>query len=63
MHQIDEFCLFGAARAVRALNAEYSVGNGFVKPDQSNATSIGKLTRPHMSGGVNTFWVLLPIEH
>lgn len=42
-----------------AINAEYFVGNRFVKLDQIDATLIGTLTRLHMSTGVSAFWVLL----
>ncbi|QAU35068.1 PepSY-associated TM helix domain-containing protein [Janthinobacterium sp. 17J80-10] len=42
-----------------AINAEYFVGNRFVKLDKIDATPIGTLTRLHMSTGVNAFWVLL----
>lgn len=42
-----------------AVNAEYVVGNQFVKLDLVDATPIGTLTRLHMSVGVNAFWVLL----
>ncbi|RJG00253.1 PepSY-associated TM helix domain-containing protein [Noviherbaspirillum sedimenti] len=42
-----------------AINAEYFVGNRFVKLDQIDATPIGTLTRLHMSTGVSAFWVLL----
>lgn len=43
----------------RGVNAEYFVGNSFVRLDHIDATFIGTLTRLHMSVGVNTFWVLL----
>lgn len=43
----------------RGVNAEYHVGNGFVRIDRIDATFIGLLTRLHMSVGVNAFWVLL----
>jgi hypothetical protein len=42
-----------------AFNAEYFVGNRFVKLDRIDATPIGTLTRLHMSIGVSAFWVLL----
>jgi hypothetical protein len=42
-----------------AINAEYFVGNRFVKLDKLDATPIGTLTRLHMSTGVNAFWILL----
>lgn len=42
-----------------AVNAEYVVGNRFVKLDLVDATPIGTLTRLHMSVGVNAFWVEL----
>lgn len=41
------------------INAEYFVGNRFVKLDQIDATPIGTLTRLHMAIGVSAFWVLL----
>lgn len=41
------------------INAEYFVGNRFVKLDQTDATPIGTLTRLHMSIGVSAFWVLV----
>jgi uncharacterized protein len=44
---------------VRGVNAEYFLGNRFVKLDQIDATPIGTLTRLHMSVGVSAFWVLL----
>jgi hypothetical protein len=43
----------------RGINAEYFVGNRFIKLDQIDATPIGTLTRLHMSVGVSAFWVLL----
>lgn len=43
----------------RGVNAEYFVGNSFVRLDRVDATLIGLLTRLHMSVGVNAFWVLL----
>ena len=46
-------------RPERGMNAEYFVGNRFVKLDQVDATPIGTLTRLHMSVGANAFWVLL----
>ena len=42
-----------------AVNAEYVVGNRFVKLDLVDATAIGTLTRLHMSVGVNVFGVVL----
>lgn len=41
------------------LNAEYFVGNRFVKLDRIDTTPLGTLARLHMSVGVNAFWVLL----
>lgn len=41
------------------VNAEYFVGNGFVRLDRSDATVIGTLTRLHMAVGVDAAWVLL----
>lgn len=46
-------------RPERAVNAEYFVGNRYIKLDHIDATPIGTLTRLHMSIGVNAFWVLL----
>lgn len=43
----------------RGLSAEYFVGNRSVKIETQDATSIGVLTRLHMSVGANAFWVLL----
>ena len=43
----------------KGVNAEYFVGNRFVKLDTVDATPIGTLTRLHMAVGVNVFWVLL----
>ncbi|MBI2744069.1 MAG: PepSY-associated TM helix domain-containing protein [Burkholderiales bacterium] len=43
----------------RGVNAEYFVGNSFVRLDQIDATVLGTLTRLHMSVGVSAFWVLL----
>lgn len=44
---------------LRGVNAEYFVGNRFVKLDHADATPIGTLTRLHTSVGVSAFWVLL----
>ena len=41
------------------VNAEYFVGNRFVKLDQIDATLTGTLMRLHTATGVNAFWVLL----
>lgn len=41
------------------VNAEYFVGNRFVKLDQIDATFTGTLMRLHTATGVNAFWVLL----
>ncbi len=41
------------------VNAEYFVGNRFVKLDQIDATLTGMLMRLHTATGVNAFWVLL----
>lgn len=49
----------GLHRPGGAINAEYFVGNRFVRLDKLDATPIGTLTRLHMSTGVNAFWVLL----
>lgn len=46
-------------RPGQGINAEYFVGNRFVRLDQVDATPIGTLTRLHMSVGVSAFWVLL----
>ena len=43
----------------RGVNAEYFVGNKFVRLDHIDATPVGTLTRLHMAVGVNAFWVLL----
>lgn len=50
---------FSMQRPDRGVNAEYFVGNRFVKLDHIDATPIGTLTRLHMSVGVSAFWVLL----
>ncbi|MBI3230688.1 MAG: PepSY-associated TM helix domain-containing protein [Burkholderiales bacterium] len=42
-----------------SFNAEYYVGNHFVKLDKSDASFIGMLTRLHTGTGVNVFWILL----
>lgn len=41
------------------MNAEYFVGNRFVKRDHVDTTFMGTFARLHMSVGVNAFWVLL----
>ena len=43
----------------KAFNAEYFVGNRFIKLDTIDATPIGTMTRLHMAAGVSVFWVLL----
>lgn len=43
----------------RGVNAEYYLGNRFIKVETQDATPIGTLTRLHMSVGVSAFWVLL----
>ena len=43
----------------KGINAEYFVGNRFVKLDTIDATPMGTLYRLHMAIGVNVFWVLL----
>ena len=43
----------------KAFNAEYFVGNRFVKLDTIDVTPIGTMTRLHMATGVSVFWVLL----
>lgn len=47
------------AQPGHGVNAEYFVGNRFVRLDQVDATPIGTLTRLHTATGVNAFWVLL----
>jgi hypothetical protein len=42
----------------RGVNAEYFLGNRFIKLEQIDVTPIGTLTRLHMSVGANVFWVL-----
>jgi hypothetical protein len=41
------------------VNAEYFVGNRFVKVETQDATPIGTLMRLHTASGVSAFWVLL----
>ena len=41
------------------MNAEYLVGNRYVKLETQDATPIGTLTRLHTATGVGAFWVLL----
>ena len=43
----------------RAVNAEYFVGNAFVRLEHVEATTVGWLTRLHMSVGATNAWVLL----
>jgi hypothetical protein len=43
----------------KAVNAEYYVGNRFVKVETQDATPLGTLMRLHMATGVGVFWVLL----
>lgn len=43
----------------RTVNAEYFVGNRFIKLDLADATPIGTLTRLHMSAGAGVLWILL----
>lgn len=43
----------------RAVNAEYFVGNRLVRLDHTDATTVGWLTRLHMSVGASAAWVLL----
>ena len=43
----------------KGVNAEYFVGNRYLKVETQDATPIGTLTRLHMSVGVTAFWVLL----
>lgn len=47
------------ANPQRTVNAEYFVGNRFIKLDLADATPIGTLTRLHMSAGAGVFWILL----
>ena len=47
------------ASAQRTVNAEYFVGNRYLKLDLADATPIGTLTRLHMSAGAGVFWILL----
>ena len=50
---------FNLASPQRTVNAEYFVGNRFVKLDQADATPIGTLMRLHSSTGSGIFWILL----
>jgi len=43
----------------RAVNAEYFVGNRFVKVETQDATPLGTLMRLHTASGVSAVWVLL----
>lgn len=43
----------------RTVNAEYFVGNRFVKLDLADATPIGTLMRLHTASGSGVFWILL----
>ena len=43
----------------KGVNAEYLVGNRYVKVETQDATPIGTLTRLHQATGVSAFWVLL----
>jgi uncharacterized protein len=43
----------------RSVNAEYYVGNRFVKVETQDATPLGTLMRLHTASGVGAFWVLL----
>jgi len=43
----------------RGVNAEYLVGNRYVRLETQDATPIGTLTRLHTATGVGAFWVLL----
>lgn len=49
----------GLQRPGEGINAEYFVGNRFVKLDRLDATPIGTLTRLHMATGVSAFWIIL----
>lgn len=51
--------MINLSRPRRAVNAEYFVGNRFVRLEHVDATPLGVLTRLHMSIGVDAFWVLL----
>lgn len=46
-------------RPQRGVNAEYFVGNRFVRLDQIDASPIGTLMRLHTAVGVSALWVLL----
>jgi len=50
---------FGWQSPHKAVNAEYFVGNRFVKVETQDMTPIGTLMRLHTSTGVSAFWVLL----
>jgi len=43
----------------RGVNAEYLVGDRYVRLETQDATPIGTLTRLHTATGVGAFWVLL----
>ncbi len=43
----------------KVVNAEYFVGNRFVKVETMDATPIGTLMRLHTANGAGVFWVLL----
>lgn len=43
----------------KAVNAEYIVGNRFVKVETQDATPVGTLLRLHTASGVSAVWVLL----
>jgi len=43
----------------KSVNAEYFVGNRYVKVETQDATPLGLLMRLHASTGVTVFWVLL----
>lgn len=58
-HLQPERWTINLSRPGSAINAEYFVGNRFVKLDQLDATPIGTLTRLHMAVGVSAFWILL----
>jgi hypothetical protein len=43
----------------KSVNAEYFVGNRFVKIETQDATPLGTLMRLHTASGASAFWVLL----
>ncbi|HEX6703518.1 MAG TPA: PepSY-associated TM helix domain-containing protein [Albitalea sp.] len=57
--QQPERWMFNWQSPRRGVNAEYIVGNRFVKLETQDATPIGTLTRLHQAAGAGVFWVLL----